>query len=153
MRKLLLAPGHLCECLCLSVENLGTYSSDSQDPPSSPSPLLEALKAFGANPDTLPVPNLPGEVVSDLASPVGLPLLYDLKHKSKTFPPSSINKNANLFLQMVTNEITALSTQSEIQNLSSSHKAALSQLKALEDVVIKEADKGGCVVVLRTTIN
>lgn len=51
------------------------------------------------------------------------------------------------FLRMVSSEITALRDQPHIQNLSQTHQLALAQLKTLEEVVIKEADKGGCVLV------
>lgn len=49
---------------------------------------------------------------------------------------------------MVTNEIMALKDGPQSQNLSVGHQEALVQLKAMTNIIIKEADKGGCVVVL-----
>lgn len=53
-----------------------------------------------------------------------------------------------MFLRMVNTEIIALSDEPTMPNLSQLHKEALLQLKSFKDLVIKEADKGGCVVVL-----
>lgn len=53
-----------------------------------------------------------------------------------------------MFLRMVTKEISAIPSELPARNLSVSHHRALLELKSMHDIVIKEADKGGCVVVL-----
>lgn len=129
MSILLVALGLWCYYLSQCRELRDLLLLDSQDPPSSPSPLLEAFEALAANLDLTPDSTLLGETISDPVPWGGLPLLSDLKLKSKTFPPPNINRNANLFLQMVTKEISYLSTQFETQNWSPTHYDALSQLK------------------------
>lgn len=123
--------------------------TSTQDIPSSPTPLLEAFEALME--DLIPVSvdnSTQAEGSSGTLLHLGLPRLADLKRKSKTFPPPTINKCAHLFLCMVTNEISALPKELPMQNLSPLHQESLFQLKSMKDIVIKEADKDGCVVVL-----
>lgn len=114
--------------------------SDSQGVHSSATPLLAALEALADCDVTEPLPTYdPPSVLP--------PNLADLKCKSKTFPPTTINKSAHLFLRIACAEITALSHGSAEPG-NPAHKDALFQLKTYTHFTIKEADKGGCVVVL-----
>lgn len=69
--------------------------------------------------------------------------------KSKVFPPSTFNKSAGLFLKLVSSELESLIKQHPTApNLSQSHRKALENLKANQNVIIKQADKGGSIVVM-----
>lgn len=80
------------------------------------------------------------------------PDLRDFKVKSKTFPASSVNKSAHLFLKMTSSEITALSKNKNTSmipsDLSPPQVQALKNLKTYTHLTIKLADKGGCIVVM-----
>lgn len=71
--------------------------ADSQKAPSTPTPLLVALETCDS---TDPTNN-------SLPLSHSQPNIQDLKLKSKTFPPSSVNKRVHLFLKMVRSEISA----------------------------------------------
>lgn len=65
------------------------------------------------------------------------------------FSPSSINKSAHLFLQMVSNDILTLPfTPMKSSNLTPLQKHALSNIKSYTHLTIKEANKGSCIVVM-----
>lgn len=120
---------------------------DSQEFPSSPSPLLSALEAA-----TIPVIEEP--TIDESLSPTDtlnppLPIINDLRVKSKTFPPSTMNKNAHLFLRMVTADVKALPSNTQLPtNLSQAQVASLERLKTYTHLTIKQADKGRSTVVL-----
>lgn len=79
------------------------------------------------------------------------PKIDNLKTKSKVFPPSSINKNAHLFLKMVTEEITNLPQISlQSNNLSHKQRQALMNLSTYGHLTIKETDNEGYVVVMNS---
>lgn len=121
---------------------------DSQEVPSSPTPLLEALESLMDDPPQLVDPSISIEESPVVPPVISVPHLDDLKCKSTTFPPPFFNKNVHLFLRIVTKEITTLTDESVSSNLSTAHQEALTQLKSMKEIVIKEVDKGGCVVVL-----
>lgn len=134
---------HLSKVECRELRDL--LLSESQELDSSPSPLIEAFDAL-SDPSLVLTPSLAETTTREPVD--SLPDISDLKCKSRAFPPSTINKNAHLFLRMVSSEVATLHSQPCTSNLSEPHRLALSQLKTLEGVVIKPADKGGCVVVL-----
>lgn len=68
---------------------------------------------------------------------------------SKTFPQSTVNRNAHLFLKMVSAEISDLQTNIlNPENLSKPQVKALGRFKTYTHLTIKQADKGGSTVVL-----
>lgn len=69
-------------------------------PPFSPTPLLEEM-------DLIDQVDL--EEFSEQTSTLK-PKIDNVKIKSKVFPPSSINKNAHLFLKMVTEDLKTTNT-------------------------------------------
>lgn len=114
--------------------------------PSSPTPLLEAAERFlspsGQGMDFLPSP------VQEVTDPL-LPTITDLRAKSHVFPVSSTNKSAQIFLKLVSKEIEALPPPAlQSKNLTIEQQQALARLKTYTHLVIKEADKGGQVVVM-----
>lgn len=67
------------------------------------------------------------------------------------FPAASTNKSAQLFLKLVSKDILALPSPKIINsNLSKIQQDALKKLKSYDNIIIKEADKGGQVVVMDT---
>lgn len=75
--------------------------SESQEIPSSPSPLLEILENMELSAET------------SKPDPITTPKLEGLKPKYKTFPQTTFNKSAHLFLKMVSTEIEALPNSSK----------------------------------------
>lgn len=110
---------------------------DSQNYPSSPTPLLEALENAVSVSNPL------------ISSDQQLPNLQGLKTKSKISPPNTFNKSAGLFLKMVSAELETIRKRPATnRNISSAQYQAIQNLKSYSNLVIKEADKGGKVVVL-----
>lgn len=140
----------LCNFHCRSVgsSEIYCYLSPKTFPPPPPHCLKHLRLYWLIKLLTCQYNTTQGEEAGENPTVIGLSVLTDLKCKSKTFPPHTINSNASLFLHMVTNEMTAMTNKPPTHNLSLTHQEALSQLKALKDIVIKEADKCGCVVVL-----
>lgn len=113
--------------------------SDSQTCPSSLTPLIEAHEALDG------IVNIPP---NEEPNPL-TPLTLDFKIKSTVFPSLSLNKNALLFLKLVTGELSNMEkTPPMFPNITKAQLQALRQLKTYDHLVIKEADKGGCTVVL-----
>lgn len=117
-------------------------TDDSPVPYTSPSSPTALLEAAAASPNT--------SQISDLNPTDPLtPNTLDLRDKSRVFPPSSINKSAQLFLKLVSNDILSLPLPKiTTPNLSKPQQDALRKLKSHDHIIIKEADKGGQVVVL-----
>ncbi|KAM4015995.1 uncharacterized protein ACNLHF_002507 [Anomaloglossus baeobatrachus] len=67
--------------------------------------------------------------------------------RSTTFPPFSLCPQVDIFNKLVTEDLKKLNKNTNNHNLSLKQKKAIEELKALEGVVIKPADKGGNVVV------
>lgn len=81
---------------CRDLKNL-LLTTESHELTDSPSPIIQAFEeaqSLESEPDPQP---------SDLLKTN----LLDLKPKSKTFSPNTINKNAHLFLKKVSSEIEA----------------------------------------------
>lgn len=111
-------------------------------PPSSPTPLLAAAAAVFDSPTTSNTQPLDPCV----------PNTGDLRAKSTVFPAASINKSAQIFQKLVSREILALPSPNITDpNLTKKQHISLQKLRAYENITIKEADKGGQVVVMDTT--
>lgn len=122
------------------LELLTSDWEESDPPPNSPSDLLQC------QPDL--IDKLDFETLLDLQDSL-LPDLIRFKNKSISFYPASINKNAQLFLKEVTNEILEIKVNREtLTNLTESQSRALVQLSTYDYLVIKSSDKGVNVVVL-----
>lgn len=97
-------------------------------------------------------PDLIDEIdLDDFLDQEGLtvPDLSKFKRKSKTFLHLSLNKNVLLFVRMVTEEILKLPEgQVPPGNLTNEQTLALESLKNHQEIIIKNSDKGGNVVVL-----
>ncbi|KAM4016291.1 uncharacterized protein ACNLHF_002679 isoform 2-T3 [Anomaloglossus baeobatrachus] len=72
------------------------------------------------------------------------------KKKSTTFPPLSACPTIELFVKMVVQEFRSLPSKRTHDNLSSHQRQALKELQLMKDIVIKQADKGGNVVIWST---
>lgn len=104
-------------------------------PPSSLSPLLEILEST----------SLTTPVASDPMSPS----LSDLRPKSTVYPSLNLNKSIQLFLKLTTNELQQLPIhRTNSANLSPALSSAPADLRGYTHLTIKEADKGGRVVVM-----
>lgn len=70
------------------------------------------------------------------------------REKSTWSPPPNRDKFLDAYVSVITNEIKNAPEQRAFSNLSVDERAALSDLKANCDIVIREADKGSAVVVM-----
>ncbi|KAM4038422.1 uncharacterized protein ACNLHF_016745 [Anomaloglossus baeobatrachus] len=67
--------------------------------------------------------------------------------RSTTFPPFSLCPQVQVFHDLVMGDLRSLSKRTNNNNLAVKHQRALEELRKLEGVIIKPADKGGNVVV------
>ncbi|KAJ8032026.1 hypothetical protein HOLleu_25430 [Holothuria leucospilota] len=70
------------------------------------------------------------------------------REKSSWSPPPNRDKFLDAYVSVITNEIMNAPEQRAFSNLSVDERAALNDLKANCDIVIREADKGSAVVVM-----
>lgn len=78
--------------------------------------------------------------------------IVDLKIKSQKMPPLSKNRWLSLFLEMVQSDLEKVKWHKRgTDNLTKGERNALDDLKKRKNIVIKNSDKGGNVVVLDDT--
>lgn len=72
---------------------------------------------------------------------------YCIRKKSKKFPALALCPTVDLFVRMVTRDFEEISTSIINDNLTLEQISSLKKLKKLNDVVFKQVDKGGNLVV------
>ncbi|CAJ0968164.1 unnamed protein product [Ranitomeya imitator] len=75
-----------------------------------------------------------------------------LHRRSRTFPPLSACPSVEIFVKLVGKEIERLNTVFDHDNLTPPLRRAVKELSNMQDVVIKQADKGGNVVIWPTSL-
>ena len=70
------------------------------------------------------------------------------KNKSKTNPPKSKNKYLEQYLETISNQPFCRNEGNMRSNINQKETNALSELQNNNNIIIKEADKGGAVVIM-----
>ncbi|XP_075207195.1 uncharacterized protein LOC142312180 isoform X2 [Anomaloglossus baeobatrachus] len=67
--------------------------------------------------------------------------------RSTRFPPLSLSPPILVFTKLVTEDLRKIQTKRRFHNLTHMQRVALDQLRAMDDVVFKNVDKGGNIVI------